>query len=403
MRKFIYIIFAAALFATSCDSEQHIVENDDYIFPIHYGYMQFSTDVSTRTKLATDMRGKSFGIIGFEYSKTSSWSAAKSTTAPSIFYDQRINCNATNGVCTYDSNNPSATTGDNPKKWGDYRYAFFAYHPFGGAGITLSDKNKTNTPTLTYTYGWLGQSGNISVYDSASPIFDLMTAEAVDVDSQTGRVSLDFKHRLFAIEVLANNYNENEYEYEIDSNGAYILDDNGNKVFKLDANGNKIIKVSARKEISNLTLTLEGLQNTSMTIPLSMKDGEDEPKPIAGSVGTRTFKISDETVVVPAFNEVTEDGRGEGVATSISQWGSTNGGYLMLIPQDGSEKFKGTLNWTELKYAEGEEVSNEFTSTIDLVAGKLYQVYINFVGNGITIALIEAGKWDVHNVTHTFE
>ena len=142
MRKFIYIIFVAALFTTSCEQEQSVVDNGPIELPIHYGYMQFTTDVSTRTKLATDMKGKSFGVIGFEYSKTSSWSAAKSITAPSIFYNQRVNCDATNGVCTYDSENPTADSGDKPKEWGDYRYAFFAYHPYGGAGIELSDEDK---------------------------------------------------------------------------------------------------------------------------------------------------------------------------------------------------------------------------------------------------------------------
>lgn len=403
MRKFIYILFAA-LFATSCEEEQPAVENGK--LPIFNGYMQFTTDVSTRTHLATDMKGKSFGVIGYEYSPTSTWGGAKSTTTPNTFYNQRVDCDVNNGVCTYDSQNPSQS-GNNPKQWGDYRYAFFAYHPFGGAGISLSPNTKTNTPTLTYTYGWLNTSGNISAYDSNAPIFDLMTAEAVDVSgSGSGRVALDFKHRLFALEILANNYNENEYEYETDSNGDFILDEDGKKIYKLDANGEKIIKVSARQEISNLTLTLEGLNNTSMTIPLSTKDDEDDPIYTKGNVGTRTFKISDDTVMVPAFNETTDDGRGEGVATSISQQGSTNGGYLTFIPQAGTnEGIRGTLNWTELKYFQDDEneVNNEFVSTIDFVPGKLYQVYINFVGDGITIALIEAGNWDNWNVTHTFE
>ena len=403
MRNYIYIFFAAVLLATSCNKEPQYIGGNDY-FPIFHGYMQFATEVSSRSKLAADMKGKSFGVIGFEYSKTSTWSGAKSTTAPSVFYNQKVDCDAANGTCTYDVD--SNASGNQPKQWGDYRYAFFAYHPHNGAGIELSKQSATNTPTLTYTYGWLNTTGNISAYDSNAPIFDLMTAEAVDLTSANGRVALDFKHRLFALEVLANNYNENEYEYETNSNGEFILDANGKKTYKLDDDGNKIIKVSARQKISSLTLTLEGLNHTKMTIPLSTKDGEVDPIYTKGNVGTRTFKLSDETVVVPAFNETTEDGRGEGVATSISLMGSNNGGYLTFIPQPGTnEGLKGTLNWTELEYFQGEEkeVSNEFTSTIDFLPGKLYQVYINFVGDGITIALIEAGNWDNWNVTHTFE
>ena len=433
MKKFIYIIFATTLFTSACEKEQQTIDFGN--LPIHYGYLQFSTDVSSRTKLATDMKGKAFGVIGYEYSSTAFWSGAKSTTTPNAFYNQRVDCDATNGVCQYDYTNPTQS-GNKPMPWGDYRYAFFAYHPFNGAGITLSDKDVTNTPMLTYTYGWLNPSGSpdwidnewdidgdtnpesvIYLTHSNVPVFDLMTAEAVDVTGDgSGRVALDFKHRMCAIEVLANNYNENVYEYAKDADGNFILDKDGNKTYKLDENGNKIIADggSARQEISNLILTLEGLSNTAMTIPLSTKDKDEndkvyQPSYVKGDVGTRHFLVSGKPVTIPAFNEVTSDGRGEGVATSISQFGSTTGGYLMLIPQAGSTKgITGTLRWDQLDdfiKDSGDEtaVSNEFKSTIDFEPGKLYQVYINFVGDGITIALIAAGNWDNHNVKHTFE
>ena len=58
-----------------------------------------------------------------------------------------------------------------------------------------------------------------------------------------------------------------------------------------------------------------------------------------------------------------------------------------------------TVNWTD--------APNNFEKTIstnmNFEAGKLYQIIINFVGDGITIALIEAGAWDYKSVTHTFE
>lgn len=476
MRKFIYIVFAATLFVTSCEQEQPVMNNGNGKLPIFNGFMQFSTEVSTRSQLATDMKGKAFGVIGFEYSKTSSWTGAKSTTSPNIFYDLRVDCDANNGTCTYDWENPTQG-GKKPKPWGDYRYAFFAYHPYAGAGISLSPRTATNTPTLTYTYDWLNPTDNpswlildydvdrdgndndevIDVTVAGNPVFDLMTAENVDAtgSSNGGRVAFDFKHRLCAIEVLANNYNENIYEYDevpvfdengnpvykVDEDGDQILDGEGKpiqateKVVRIDANGKPIIaeayylrdeggelilddkgnpqlvQTNARQDISNLTLTLDGLTNTSMTIPLSTKSDEAAPVYTTGQVGTRHFLISDKMVTVPAFNEVTDDGRGEGVATSISQLGTRSGlgGYVMLIPQAGSnEGIRGTLIWDQLasfkaNATEENPVNNTFASTIEFKPGKLYQVYINFVGNGITIALIEAGNWDVHNVKHTFE
>lgn len=404
MKNIKYILLAVVLLSVSCEQEPPTVDFGK--LPVHYGYMQFSTGVSnTRAHLAESMRGRDFGVIGFKFSNTSTWASIKSTNAPGDwFFNQKVQCGS-DGVCTYTPN----------KQWENNNYAFFAYHPYGGSGITLSESDKVNTPTLEYTYGWLNTTGNISLYDSNSPSFDLMTAEAIDVNgSGSGRVDLEFKHRLFAFEVLANNYNETTYKYQKDADGNFLLDDKGNKIFELDAEGKKIVDVSAAQKISGLTLTLEGLTNTTMVIPLSMGEGEADPVYTAGNVGTRTFKVSDDQLVIPAFNETIEhtfNGEtevcGAGVATSISKYGSINGGYLFLIPQAGTNNgIKGTLNWNELEFFQGDkdEVQNEFTSTIDFEPGVLYQIHINFVGDGITIALIEAGTWDSSpEVEHKFE
>lgn len=396
---------------------------DNGKWPIHYGYMQFSTEVSTRAQLVTDMKGKSFGVLGYQYSPTTNWATAKPVTAPMAdFYNLEVSC-ADNGNCSYD-----AYPNENEKslkEWAESNYSFFAYYPKDGAGITLSKNTDTNTPTLTYTYPWLNPTGNeswfssekveiwdnkgkkheveyINVCNASAPIYDLMTAEAIDVNGRgTGKVGLDFKHRMFALEVLANNYNENEYE--VDENGDYILDESGNK---------KITK-SARQTIKGLVLTLDNLQHSTMTIPMSMQDsGEDhessctcvKPSTFYALNGTQiegkcSFLICDKTVMIPAFNE-TYEGRGGGVPTSISKLGSNNGGYLMLIPQ--SVGLKGMLLWDTLSNFSG-DVSTEFSSSIKFEAGRLYQLYINYAGDGITIALIEAGAWDVFDVEHKFE
>ena len=281
MKRIEYILFAAVLLFTSCEKEQ--LPFDYSQLPVHRGYMQFSTGVSTRTQLATDMYDKSFGVLAYKYSATSNWRTSKSTATPNLFYDQKVAC-AGNGVCTYDIN--SQETGNQLKQWEDNHYAFFAYHPYQGQGIELSSKQKTNTPTLTYQYGWLNptnqddwfEDNTIDACHNDVPIFDLMTAENIDASgSGQGKVNLDFKHRLCAIEVLANNYNEHEFEYEKDTDGNPILDANGKKIYKLDAEGKKIIAKNARQQITNLTLTLKGLRHTAMTIPLSMDESEPAP------------------------------------------------------------------------------------------------------------------------------
>ena len=399
MKKFIYIILASALFATSCEKELPITYPDNEL-PIHLGYMQFSTGVSTRAQLATDMKEKSFGVLGYKYSPTTNWASAKSITAPmNDFYNIDVAC-AANGTCGYDAY-PSDDD-KSLKEWEENNYSFFAYSPYSGEGIkgiSLSSKTTTNTPMLTYTYGWLNhkdtdswfipsystmkQDGEelilevVNLCDANAPVYDLMTAEAIDVNGTSdGTVNLDFKHRMFALEVLANNYNEN-------TEGTH----------------------DARQSITGLVLTLEGLQHSTMTIPMSMQSGETAPVYGGTAPGTHSFLISDPmmgAIIIPAFNETTEDGRGGGVATSISKLGGrdNNAGYLMLIPQ--TTGLSGQLNWTELKNFPG-TISTNFTSNIEFKAGRLYQLYINYVGSGITIALIEAGAWDVKDVEHKFE
>jgi hypothetical protein len=154
-----------------------------------------------------------------------------------------------------------------------------------------------------------------------------------------------------------------------------------------------------------------------MTIPLSMQPGEAdiiyEGTPNANNNGLLTpltpvnFQIQSKQVDIPAFNE-----GGNGIPTSVSKNGSDNGnGYLMFIPQgphtDKEDKYTDhdytltfTVSWTG---KDKEEHTDTVESSMDFVAGKLYQIIINYVGDGITIALIEAGAWDYQDVYHTFE
>ena len=372
--QYLSILAISVLFLASCAKETPIVPGGGTYYPIFNGYMLFSTDVSSRATLATDMHNKSFGVLGYQYSPTTNWDTAKALATPNLFYNQEVSCNE-KGVCSYEPIKP----------WEDYKYSFFAYHPYATAynGITISGKDVVGSPTLTYTYPWIGtvvddgESVPVVNYDK-DQICDLMTAEAIDEDGSSN-VNLDFKHRFFAVEVLATNYNETGYQ----------LDKDGNQIW-----------VDATQKINNLILIVKGLTYKSMTIPMSTLSGEPEyisREKIAWGNKTNEvrFELSKREVIVPAFNE-----GGNGYATSISKLGSSNSnGYLMLIPQ--SEDLEFTVNWFG-----NDNVTHNPTavkSTMSFEPGKLYQVIINFVGSGITIALIEAGSWQIEDVYHTFE
>ena len=406
------IISTLTLLFTSCEQEPQPTWPDGEL-PIFNGYMQFSTEVSTRSDLATNMRGRDFGVLGYSYSYTSNWDTAKKLATPDIFYNQEVSCSE-NGICSYDIDNNQANGNQlvpwNATKW----YTFFAYSPYNGGGITLSKDDVVNTPYLTYNYAWLDEAlsrEEITAHGN-NQMFDLMTAEAADADGSTN-VGINFKHRLFAIEVLANNYNESAFEMEqkIDENGNPVVDNAGKPVMvvKRDSDGKPILLLDGEgkpvndqsKKISGMTLTIKGLTHTSMTIPLSMRSGEKEIEYTSSDElkdKAVEFNIQNQEVTIPAFNDPQPDGRGEGVATSISKFGCVNNdGYLMFIPQNEALSF--TVDWPEAP----DDFKETIDSSINFEAGKLYQIIINFVGSGITIALIEAGAWDYQTVIHRFE
>lgn len=439
-RFYIPIVIAAAMLFSSCErsSEQNYTYEDPWA--IFLGYMQFSTKVQaeadTRAALATNMRSKQFGVFGYSYSSTTNWDTAKALATPDTFHNQLVTCD-TDGICKYDINGDTAE--NELEKWEEGKhYSFFAYHPYNGNGIELSGATAVNTPLLTYKYAWADEVANsadspIAVCEEEyNDVFDLMTAEYIDADG-SGTVNFNFKHRLFAVEVLANNYNENIYEYDEvpvydkDANGNFILDADGNKIQSTDADGNPIFEQvvrtdsdgnkiiaeggSARQTISNLKLKVTNLANSKMVVPLSMRSGEnvviDSEDPENKSLDPVTFQLSKTEVTVPAFNETITDPdgsvRGGGVATSISKLGSAgNKGYLMFIPQSQGLHFE--ITWDEMpKAGDNTELKNTLDSNMEFKAGTLYQLIINFVGSGITITLIEAGKWDVNDVKYTFE
>lgn len=439
----------AALFS-SCEQE-YTAGTDWGDWEIFRGYMQFSTEVSSRAQLATNMRGKTFGVIGYQYEKTTDWGTKKPLATPmKDFFNQKVVCNENTGVCSYDVDN--AQNGEQYKQWEENHYSFFAYSPFNGAGITLSNNSATNTPTLTYKYPWSSSSKLPVYFDTTdSSMYDLMTAEDIDCDGSRN-VKFDFKHRLFALEVLANNYNETEFKYvydttkpvwvyEVDSDGNIKVDDDGNPIIATDENGepiqdtnpdgtpkyeikrdaqgnyvyeldeddNRIVLKDAATTISDLSVTISGLQYESMTIPLSKRSEEPEyisrNKP-ATAFAAKQFEIQDvDDLKIPAFNvpEYDDDGNiiaGNGIAKSISKMGASNHhGYLMFIPQDEPLEFE--LFWKEIDGAQG--IDRKITSTVKFEEGYLYQLIVNFVGSGITIHLIRAGAWTDETVYHTFE
>lgn len=76
---------------------------------------------------------------------------------------------------------------------GDNKLRFFAYAPYNGKGVKLSDSNTSGTPTITYT-----------VPEAVEDQQDLLVATTGDVDGDTSTdVTMTFKHVLTAVKFVS--------------------------------------------------------------------------------------------------------------------------------------------------------------------------------------------------------
>ena len=144
-----------------------------------------------------DLQSAGFGVFAY-YTGNSAWADAGASTIPNFMYNQEVTYDTdhwTYSPVKYwpNNNNPadgSGATGSQSKSY----ISFFAYAPYNGNGISLSEYPNTATgaPTITYTWGkeddlLYASQLNCYKYDS-------------DDDKDNGRVgdvvSFNFAHAL---------------------------------------------------------------------------------------------------------------------------------------------------------------------------------------------------------------
>ena len=350
-RVFIYIFLAAMAFS-SCE------KTGDISSPaIPQGYIMFSAGVDTKAALGQNMKEcVPFGVMGYNYSKTTDWSTARVLETPDVFYN--MNVDYYNGIYTYDDADTDL------KSWNDVeKCSFFAYYPMASVSnnISISAQNALDVPTVTYTFPFPATTSDILSVPGHTKIHDLMTAAATDITSVgSGYVSLNFEHRLFCLEIVVRNYNNTPVT------------------------------------IRNMDLKLEGLKYTTAVIPLQKGDLKKSVTYSGTAPSETTFRITDsnEDITVPGYTDSQKN-----ISFSISEKGSDKGGYIMLIPQEAGE-VTGTVTWEGIN--DFDNVSNTFTSDFDYEEGKRYVIVINIAGESITIAIIEEESWNSKDVNIEF-
>lgn len=339
MKQLYYILLLLPLLLCACDKDNEggkgiNVEPDNFI--------HFTSNIdakgTTRAPIITNMRGKEFAVLGYEYPKTTLWNAYKALATPNVFAatPQSVSC-STAGVCTY----------TNIKEWGnDKAYTFFAYFPINTA-VKYNGNNSSykGVPYIEY---------DLPTSSDPDDLLDVMYAQSNEnmLGSNSSTVKLQFNHALFCLFVQAMNLNDEDVK------------------------------------IKNVNFTINSIQHTHLHLNLDgtpyMVDKVDQTYS-GGSITGRTYTILDDDneITIPPISSTNPN------ATDVSNYKDasfTNDNNIMLIPQS---EMSGKI--TLIK--DGTSMEQEFTSDIDFKPGRKYAVSISFAGDAMSIKIIDSDEW----------
>ena len=374
--KYTTILFLASL-TLSCEKTPVDKSSTGIELVPPLGYITFNTTVSTKAEMVNSLKGKSFGVYGFSYSNSTNWGTTRPVAYPDVFQNMIVTCDATTGVPSYDA---SSEDGVQLVPWNLLRYySFFAYYPYADGSKVVASENKNDVPTVTYT---LPLSENPVNPDN---MVDLMTAHALDRDPVTSAVVgfnepyaddtpvCEFQHRLFCLEVVSQNFNDNKDE-----------------------------------KIKNPQLVINNLKFSKIIVPLQKGDSKYPVTTVERSSGpgALTFDIAgenggaggskDSEIIVYAQNSPDYKG-------PVTLSGTRN---VMLIPQESlSGKITFELYDNDINsatYQKWVSFEQAFESKVLFEEGSKYTLSVNFTGDAIVIVLSEAGSWESLPVNYEF-
>lgn len=152
----------------------------------------------------SQLQSAGFGVLAY-YTGSYTWdlcdgSVAEGHTnpvAPNFMYNQQVTWNNTNSNWTYspvkywpNDNNSADGSGAEGSQTNSY-VSFFAYAPYNGTGIALSNNTTTGAPTINYTWG----AENDLLYASQLDCYKTMTSPG-SYGTVGGQVPFNFQHAL---------------------------------------------------------------------------------------------------------------------------------------------------------------------------------------------------------------
>lgn len=237
MKKSTTYILLLLFLLGSC-SQEELPQNPspDYAAGVITFQSPYTVTRSAALRSETFQPGDQVGVLGYckasntvngvdiDYS-TSDWNTKKVFSKPDVFYNQMLEY-TDDGLWTYSWSGTfdgRGAVGD-LHPWSsneDDTFSFFAYYPYAEKGeitdssgnamgtITLSDKNATGDPTITYEMPH-GVGIDITSTKNWWVVPDFMLAYKVDHKKEDGSVKLNFRHLFCAFEFEVNNYNQEE-------------------------------------------------------------------------------------------------------------------------------------------------------------------------------------------------
>ena len=404
-RYYILIILAFVATLVSCNNDVNTTEEwGDITIPLDPSkhYIHFDADVNTRgTLIEGTVLQDNFYALGYQY--RGNWEAASVLASPNVFYKadgttaqipQEITHN--NGVFTYSP----------IQAWSGNTYSFFGYYPTNNNLIKLFDDGtvKQGEPYSTYSL-----PNPLSI----SAMVDVMTASYKDTGvASSNQVSLQFHHRLSAIDVGARNY----YEHELEDG--------------------TIVPVTI--EIVDLDINISNIQSTSARIPLDPSKAVI-PNPANSKAGEVSFPMVGPNISwAPESISIkpnTADDRG--MRPIVKDPKQPNTASIILIPQ--YESITGDINlvymrkyedsngnwlynhvdgdwrtlpdnqdqWVYFKFDAANNAENNMNINFNkpLIEGRRYYIELTFTSDAISVNIVAADEWNEldKNVDYEFE
>lgn len=365
MRRFSYIFILFASLFCACNDNTIDPSGDEQIVVPTKPYIYLDAAVSTRASLVEGTTlGKNFGVYGFTYAFNNDWETYKVTAKPNVFDKVPQPVTHSSGSYKYTP----------VKEWDGGKYTFFAYYP---QSLQVSGANDEGTPYLTYAPD----------FNDAGTHLDVMTAMFEDTSlSSSPYVYFDFYHRLSAVDVVAMNFYEHNYQGDDDT----------------------MVSEKIVIELVGLSLEFENVQYSSAKIYMDRR------------IPSERTPIEDDS---NPYYEIYTENPGGGYALAIEyNTDSTlkpvtaqQNSSMIFIPQENTD-LTVTTNISYRKrrpngagYLTDTDGNNVFTVTKTtpfnqpLKEGSRYYIQMSFTSSAVSISIITSDEWDDIEVDYEFE